>query len=259
MTVREYEEIYKKRPELIKKAYQLVDNHYNGKLLPKDVATCAIAMKRNLDDEFGEGKYRIISIGTSPYQMTQAMEYLGSEVIYVPISGLRGFNGEEESYKDYVNFKRVMEYLKTKIPKDNKDAILIDFTYSGKTLRTFASVVEEAGIIPFDRINTRSLLLFAHDCLLNISDKKDAPLDDFYFYLQEDMYYSAVANISNVPHFEVMYDKDEIKICNHELYKNCKTNKDFFKIFDNYSKPLARAYNLCVLNELNKYANGITD
>ena len=64
VTVGEYEEIYKKRPELIKKAYQLVDNHYNGKLLPKDVATCAIAMKRNLDDEFGEGKYRIISIGT---------------------------------------------------------------------------------------------------------------------------------------------------------------------------------------------------
>ena len=76
----------------------------------------------------------------------------------------------------------------------------------------------------------------------------DIPITDCLL----DMETSKIENISNIPHFPVVYfipdgyDADEI------FDTKNKTEQEIFRAFEEYSKPLARAFSLCTMHEINK-------
>ena len=59
--------------------------------------------------------------------------------------------------------------------------------------------------------------------------------------------------ISNVPHFPVLLRAQKIySTIPNTITIDEKTNEEIFKEFEEYSQPLARAFSLCTMHEINK-------
>lgn len=252
VTQKEFERIKKLHPSMIQKAYELLNERYNGEVTPNKIASSAILFKNYLDKKY-DGNYRIISVGTSPYQIAQAMQYLGSNVAYIPISCLSAYNFDDENSK-YQNLEISLKYLEeqlNKMPHDeNTKDIILDYFNTGKTINNLWTILVERGFETQD-----SLIGMPVDTLFEESMRTSAEfLENFYenyeddmclytlqFDVSNDMNTSTIGYVSNIPHFEYFgnfpkYTYDEAK-----------------KKFENYSLPLARCFNLCVLNELDKF------
>ena len=73
LTFEEKEDLYSKIPDTIQELAFLN-------------ADIGIIFKYALDEEFGEENYKFISLGTSPACAGKAMEYMGEDVVYLPMS-----------------------------------------------------------------------------------------------------------------------------------------------------------------------------
>lgn len=106
-------------------------------------------LKEYYDATYGKEKYVIVSIGTSPAPAAKAMEYMGTDVRYVPISGLGHVKITDKAQidkymtKDYKSFLDSIGITKEKIEDDDKQYIFLDYTYSGKTLENINFVLRE--------------------------------------------------------------------------------------------------------------------
>ena len=147
VTQKEFERIKKLHPSMIQKAYELLNERYNGEITPNKVASSAILFKNYLDKKY-DGNYRIISVGTSPYQIAQAMQYLGSNVAYIPISCLSAYNFDDENSK-YQNLEISLKYLEEQLnqmPHDeNTKDIILDYFNTGKTINNLWTILVERG------------------------------------------------------------------------------------------------------------------
>lgn len=56
------------------------------KLFAGENIIMAKVFKNALDEKFGEGKYKFVSLGTSPSCIAKAMELSGEDVVYLPMS-----------------------------------------------------------------------------------------------------------------------------------------------------------------------------
>ena len=255
----EYNIIHEKAPFILNKAAEMVAKESKCACLPKDIAILAINAKHYIDNakELDGKDYRIISIGTSPAPLAEAMENLGCNVIYVPISGINSLVSDKDIQASE-NLKLALEYLKRKgvCAEKNNDLknIVLDYTFSGKTLTTICMLlVKDNNLQSKKDIWAMSLtdllvsVLYSKEIEQPIDltfEEKAGLLKDY----REDLLFSFEGDIANVPHFNI----DDKK--NHNDFNSISSRwyskAELFKQFDDFSKPLARAFSLCVIDEI---------
>lgn len=259
VTKDEYEEIAKKHPSAIVKAYKVVEEKNPTVSSPAQVAKAAVVLKRQFDEEYKEN-YTIVSIGTSPSPITETMNALGARVVFLPASGLNLLNispyyifrSQYPTIASRVaNVKLIVDYArKNGINSTNKSMIiLMDYCCVGTSLSNMHEIFKQEEIVPNERLVTCSIL----EKLMKLTNFKKTnsifTLED-QTNIAHDMNMSNFECVSNVPHFHVHDEKNKEKI-NYVSSKG-KLKYKLFKEFEEYSQPLARAFALCSIHEAMK-------
>jgi len=102
------EDIINNHPSILTEAYKIYsqfvsDKHKTLSMSPEITAKAAFNLKNYFDEKYKN--YRIISIGTSPAPISNAIEHLGADVIYLPVSGARKL--QQHSYLSFIKRKSV--------------------------------------------------------------------------------------------------------------------------------------------------------
>lgn len=219
-------------------------------LPPKQIAVYAYILKKYLDETNPKG-YKVISIVTSPNAITNAMEFLGAEVIDVPISSLRLIPKKEfcaDVINNYPNLEKVLNYLKNKdINDDNKNIVVIDITHKGRTLGRFANLLERYLGVDSNRIKQVNLIKTLTELReeLESFDLDDSSIRNFALGELEGL----TAEISATPHFNVINDERN-KEKPDSIASIGKTEEELFEEFEKHSNSKANAYNLLVYKVL---------
>lgn len=241
---------------LVEKAKAYVE-HYKPKrhfASPKTVAKSACLLNEYFNKKYGTDGYRVISIGTSPAPVTQAMEYIDSNIIYLPVSGLHSRMCPPDNQKDYYiekfpNMKLLMEFLDKKNVTDGKANILLDYCIDRHTLKTMQMSMEsyfgfkEDELFSSDIVDLIDYIDYRCESRFNLSEDEAEELDGMMAYQNSE-------RIVNVPHFNIL---DSLNLgLDDSIYRGMKSNETVYKKFDEFSTPLARAYSVCLLDELEK-------
>jgi hypothetical protein len=259
VTKKEYEDILKNHPSAIVKSYKFVEKIGATATTPAQCAKAALKLKESYDKEY-KGNYSIVSIGTSPSPITEAMSALGAKVIFIPASGLNMlskdrlyiFRSQYPTTSSRIpNIKYIAEYMKknSSTLKKTDFLILLDYCCSGTSLDNMCQIFEEENIHPSERMHDRSILSDLCE-LTNLKDETSTFKLEEYANIAHDMQCSSFEEVSNVPHFHI-YDQYNENVDFHISSKN-KSKRQLFREFDNFSRPLARAYALCTINEAMK-------
>lgn len=248
-TMKDLELIKKENPAVLVRAYKAIERNIEKAFFetsPKLTAQCAYALK-DLLDFTQDGKYKIVSIGTSPEPIAFALENLGCEVVYLPISGVGAVKEEKSTdklLKKYPNLQTAMEYLKYKKinATSNDKIILLDYVSTGLTMELLKKLIIENNGVKRDKVETWNL-----EEKLNVAkilQERVRGNYDFYniedrFRLHNDLGQQRVEAYSKTPHFNA-------------CAKQASDVGNRFEFFENYANPTAAAYQFCVLNELQK-------
>jgi len=257
---KEYEEIALKHPMTLSKCYGMceVRDAINS---PYDIAKFAVALKKYYDELYQN--YTIISIGTSPAIITEVMQNIGCNVIFLPITNLRDYSENKlhplrKNYPTiasrYPNVDTLMKYATKKgiAKKNSGDLVVLDYTVSGKSLDTMVKILEERNDIDPDRINDHSIVDDINEIIngnnpLNLTSWNAKNLE-------HDLRHSYFEDFINVAHFT--FDDSSYYGKNYSI-KN-KKNSEIFKEFDSFSQKYARAWALCSTHEAFKILNNIS-
>ncbi len=265
VTLEEYLEIKENSPAIILKAQDLIEQLKNTIVKPEVNAKAALAIKMLLDERYKNTGYRIISIGTSPASITETMQALGCEVIFVPISALNTYRNytmhpkEEHSITKYPNISKVLKYLASKGIKkgknDSKINVLIDYCSSGASLSILYDLIIEYNKIPKNLIKKSDILLLLYSAREYCLEKKthirlsENEIRD----ISENIMIQNIENIANVPHFHI--DHKFTSELSGYISSKGKTNKTLFEKFESFSQPIARAFSLCSIHKALQYIN----
>ena len=238
VTKEEFKDIVKNHPSTLLKAQKFAKMLYVGETTPEEMAKIAISTSEFLNKEFKN--YRIISLGTSPAPLTEQLQNLGHEVVFLPASALSWCC-------DSLEMNTLMEYLKSKNINDGKLNIILDYTSSGQTLSEMTGNIKKKFHLNSKKIKQLSLNDVFHYL------HKTSHIKTWNYY--KDLFDSAAENISNVPHFPVS-SSGVSKYRNSNkagtIYMNGLTKEEVFREFENYSTPLARCFSLCTMAEIDK-------
>ncbi len=189
---------------LKKLKYLSIDKH------TKDVAAksleCAEMLKKYLDDEYKDN-YVLVSIGTSPAGVMRAMEFMGSDVRYIPISNLYVLNSSKNLEKDLekINTKKYKKFLSgagispSNINNQNKKYIFYDYTFSGISLNMVKNAMENHLGIDSSKTDFRSLNYDLLDLTIKESVDKYVMVND---YVDEYLKHSNISPYSGIPHLD---------------------------------------------------------
>lgn len=254
LTIEEYAKIKKHYSGLISRSYAIFQKDGFNSLLyssPKNIANAACGLCLHYDKMYGKGNYKILSVGTSPSPIAEAMRLWDSdlEVIFAPISSLEPSEGKKKMASKYSNIATLMKYCSQKgIAKDkDKRIIVLDYVQSGRSLDTMGQILAERKDIPLNNIRLHSVI---QDLCESAQDEKNHWVNSEDVHnITMDMYESRIGQVSNVPHF--FMDEDLVdKVEEWAVFGKNKSQKEIFREFDNFSKPQARAFALCVANEM---------
>ncbi len=254
---------------LARETYEQLKNQMLS-LEPENSIRLSYDLKTYLDEIYKKTGYRIIAVGTSPSTIAQGMEYLGAEVIYLPLTNAREFAidiGKDKidsciNSRDCSNINILINYLKSKgiaDVNDEKTNIILDFSASGTSLNFAYNLIQEAigqskkaKIVKCDMIKT-----------IEKSINKNNPIRKDFGHLSVLSMLSSnsyIQRVSPTPHFKITNKKATI---NKSTYneQNCinpadKSQKEIFKDFEDFSTPFSRIYSILLLEEaelLEKY------
>ncbi|MBQ7287480.1 MAG: hypothetical protein IJW73_06960 [Candidatus Gastranaerophilales bacterium] len=252
VTLKEYKEIASKHPRTLSKSYALCRSQEDIRTRPETMAKFAVCLKDYYDTKYE--KYTIVSIGTSPSPITEVMDNLGCDVIYLPITHLRFIeqnplspfrNLYPTNESRHPNIKKLMKYASKKGIADPKkgELVVIDYSATGKTLATMGNILKERGDIIEEKIHLHAFNNDLEKICKDTSAYEKYGLDVVdVIDLKEDLYCSEFNKITNVPHF-VFNDP--------QAYQDKKTWQ-IFRDFETYSQPEARAWALCTTHEAMK-------
>ena len=156
--ISDYKKLSKAQIESVKNAK---DNYWTEQKAKRDVSL-AIALKKDMDREFGEGKYVFECIGTSPSTLARVFEFMGVETHYLPISNFRLFTeptifsmikNQEKGRKAYGKFLKSQGISRGEIEKSDKAYVFYDYYSTGKTSKMYKKILEKFFDIPVDRDN----------------------------------------------------------------------------------------------------------
>lgn len=188
------DEIFKQIPSDIKEAAE--ESIFAGKMT-----------KEMYDEKYGKNKYVIVSIGTSPAGIAKAMEYMGVDVRYVPISNIDELSSDEkqkalfekkEELKEYKDFLDSIGLNEKNIKKSKKQYIFIDYTASGKSLAVASDISKhylglDSKNVSFESINDK---LMERACSKPTTDDYKRVKD----YVSRYMSCSVIEHICGIPH-----------------------------------------------------------
>ncbi len=211
----------------------------------KETVKIAKFLKNTLDKEYGKNKYVFVSIGTSPACIGRAMEFMGVETKYLPISELRFSNSHKEEIKNnWQGQKAYSKFLKSQgidretIAKNDKTYLFYDFTASGRTLSKYKEVLSDFFDIP---VNHSRIKFISINEELTAKAKDNIFIDDekVEYYISKNMASQDSYEYAGVPHLN--YGSLE-KI--EEVIKKEKTNTakrfDFIIITELLKKGLLK-------------------
>jgi len=250
VTKEEYEDIIKNHPSVLLWAQKYCNDNYTGKLTPYDAAVNALRVDKYFKNIYKN--YRIISLGTSPSPITEQLMNMGHEVVFLPISGLRiGYKQDKTTLENMAELRALMQYLDKKDIDDGKLNIVLDFASSGKTLNITTKFIKEYFGFNHKTLGKVSL----GDRILDYY--YDKPRNDFV----KDAINSEIENISNVPHFPVTPSGIELYGLEGDedttiFFDKDTPKQELFEEFEEYSTPLARAFALCTMAEIDKLLSG---
>jgi len=268
VTKKDYDYILKKHPKIIDLAYKKIEPYLATDYLytkvpnPEIIAKSALNIKDFIEKSYKN--YKIISVGTSASSISEALKNLGCDVIFLSISGIAMYeqnnaninyqNVFDESNSKY-NLIHIYDYLKSKGIDENmqdSEVIILDYTNSGITLNCLKTFMDNNFNLSPKQIHKASIIL----TLLNNKNSKYRVNAKEIIELDRAMSFSSVSSVSNTAHF-YLDDVDNRYPPHYQSgdcipLSSCENQADLFKKLDKFSKPLARAYSLCVLNEIKK-------
>ena len=259
VTKEEYFDIKKKNPQIISKA-----RIYTEKMMEeKDIYTTPELSAKIISGlvHYKDSKHKIISIGTSPSFLTEGLKEIGVDVVFVPISNGSNCKGQDtmrDYYECYPNLKHVANYIKSKgitgekIGRD-ETLVLLDYKSTGRTIHLIKRILLEDCNIPEENIRVTYLNNFIDSGLLNSKnhERKKDDRENVFMNTIMDIFEQRVESMANVAHFSVYRDYFNKRNSTYITSKN-KSEEQLFREFEEFSRPEARAYQLCVLNELDK-------
>lgn len=162
-------------------------------------AAMGIKYKEYLDEIYGEGNYVFISIGTSPSLIGKALECMGVETKYLPMSGLKDENLDIETFcllnpmENYADFLKAQDITRKRVQNSTKHFVFCDYTDTGKTLERFQYIMETNFGISGDNVHYRSL----NEDLKNTDADEDAVSSyiNSYLKMHDADIYSAVEHL----------------------------------------------------------------
>ena len=246
VTKEDYKEIKRNHPSILIKAQEFCNSCYKGKLTPYDAAVNTLRVHEYFKNNYKN--YRIISLGTSPSPITEQLMNMGHDVIFLPISGLRiGYRQNKTCLENMAEMRTLMQYLDKKDIDDGKLNIVLDFASSGKTLNITTKFIKE-------------YFGFNHKTLAKVS-LGDRILDFYYDEHRnnfiKDAIGSKIEEIANMPHYPVT--PMGIELYNSEgdedttiIFDKDTPRQEYFDEFESFSMPLARAFALCTMAEIEK-------
>ena len=189
---------FKQIPKCIKKAAR--ESVFAGKLT-----------KEIYDKKYGENNYVVVSIGTSPAGIGKALEYMGVDVRYVPISSLSGligagsyqkfFKGQKDSSK-YRKFLDSIGLNNKSIKKDKRNYVAIDYTATGDSIMSASDIarcylsIKSPNLI-FNSINETLTDAMFGDLYDKYNHKDRLRLDKYIVrYMQE----AEIGDYCGIPH-----------------------------------------------------------
>jgi len=231
------------------KKYSDFNDLYNVKTNAEIVLKC----KEYFDNLYDKDSYRIISVGTSPSFITEAMSALGCEVIFLPASSLHHCHLDESlksNFHEFPNLKIVAEYLYSELTKhsakNDKKTIVLDFTNSGKSLSMVYRLAKEYCHVS----KNNCIAMRLQDLIINATKEQDEHISDDIKQVLDNILNQTVGILSNVPHFNV-HDDEKNLISDNSVFAGKHTHQNIFKFFEKNSTPFARVYAFCVLDEIN--------
>lgn len=213
----------------------------------KDLASenllMGIIFKKALDEKYGEGRYKFVSIGTSPACIAKAMELMGEDVVYLPMSFSKDTIAKSwldkspyvPMYKDFLDSKG----LTNKALKDeNKTAVVCDFVSTGRSLELAEYMLTNTFKLDKERVETLKM----NDVIGNSSDLCREYKEQ---YLSDLLRNEKLGDFCEVPHFNFL-DKRYLqteRIC---------CSKDLINMFNSYVGPHSNKHNFCLMRLLDE-------
>ncbi len=250
----EYQDIINKNPTILVMAKKEIEKNKSLLSSPKTIAKTAILLKSYFDKKYNSN-YRVISMGTSPAVITEVMQAIGADVIYAPISGLTGYISRKPDKKyrynleNYPNIEKLLKYLQSKGVNENdtKTNILIDYCSTGASLILLRDMIVERNNIPRERLHDYSITILLDSIRRMHQNKSKAPNDEEIMNIVKDMQYNVMEKACNVPHFHIRDYENSGK--GDYIESEGKSLDELFQEFDDYSKPEARVFILCAIDE----------
>ena len=250
----EYEDIKKNHPHILLKAQNYIEK-YEGATTPLQLAKMTLLIYKYLKENYGD--YRIISIGTSPSAISEQLEKLGCDVIYVPISGLGRFDIEKDNIEDTPELIAILNYIHSKNLNDEKLNLVLDFSVTGATLKNITELIKEyCSLENTISVSLEPLMVKAIcDMYSKVFHARQNLLDDIWE--------CKIEEISSTPHFPIsgplkFYYQNNDK--ENTIFLDNEDNEKLFKKFENSATPLSRAFSLCTMAEIdNLKRNGEYD
>lgn len=173
------------------------------------------------DDKYGKDNYVIVSLGTSPIGIAYAMEFMGHDVRYVPISLLdelyekgtdpsvikaeTNTNGLFRNYLDSIGLNA------NEIKKNKKHYIVVDYTYTGKSLEGAEALSKAILGINSKNVHFESINKNLENNITSKQDKKEVEN-----YITKYMKDSGMARYCAMPHLDYWRLDDISKLLNTE-------------------------------------------
>lgn len=225
------EEIYEKIPFPIK-------------VLAGENIAMAMIFKNSLDEKYGEGEYKFVSVGTSPSCVAKAMEYMGEDVVYLPMTFSKGTVTkswlDNTPYKDMYKFYMTKQGLSnTRLKKEDKIAVVCDYVSTGRSLSLANYMLTNTFGLDPKRVKTvtmNSIIMEAEDLTPEEKEK----------YLQDMLKNEKIGDYSDVPHFDFL---NKTPLITGEI----KNTKDLIHKFENHTGQFSNSHNFALLMLLEKY------
>lgn len=183
-------------------------------------------MKVMLDSTYGKGNYTFVSIGTSPAGVGKALELMGEDVRYLPISSISHMDksdvikyGDIEKHPEYKNFLHSIGISKKEINDGKKNFVFCDYTYSGRTLKILENMARKAGLredkAHFISMNNSLLEFFQNE-------RQRKPLNE---YFEEYCLSQVMEDYAGIPHVDYNETKNIDSII--KKWEKSKLDKKF--------------------------------
>ena len=182
-----------------------------------------------LDTNCGKDNWVFVSIGTSPAGVGKALELMGHDVRYAPISEV-GFGQSTREYSTninehslYIKFLDSIGLTKEKINNSDKNYVFTDYTVNGNTLAAVKKFAYEKGVNP-----NKAYFMSLNNALTSYADWRvwdTEKIFDMDAYFNDLCKFEKLEKYVGIPHVPY-YETDSINKCLENKEKT-KPAKDF--------------------------------